>query len=76
MRIFNLLLTTVVLLPFSLLAGYYFFFVLWKTLQDTSELTNWKSRLYFAGLVVIHVTSIILFFLAIYLMIYAGIWVR
>jgi hypothetical protein len=74
MRIVNLILTAVIVLPFTLLAGYYFSFILWKTLQDTSELTNWKFRLYFGGMVVIHVVSIALFLAAIYLVIYAGVW--
>lgn len=76
MRIVNLLLTTVVLFPFTVLAGYYFFFALWKTLRDPPELTTWKSRVYFGGMVVVHVASIVLFFVTIYLAIYAGIGVR
>lgn len=76
MRIYNLVLTTVVVLPFTLLAGYYFFSILWNTLQDKPESTTWKSRTYYAGLVLVQVVSICLFLVAIYLVIYAGIWTR
>ena len=72
MYILDPLLTAAVVLPFSLLAGYYFLLIFWKTLQDTPELTGWKTHAYFAGLLIAELMSIALFGFAIYIVISAG----
>lgn len=72
MHIADPLLTAVVLIPFSLFAGYYFLSLLWKTFDDASELTTLKGHAYFAGLLIIQLIGISIFVFALYVAAYAS----
>lgn len=73
MHIADLVLTAVVLIPFSLFVGYYFLSILWKTFNDASELTTLKGHAYFAGLLLIQIVAISIFVFALYVAVYAGV---
>lgn len=72
MHIADPLLSAVVLIPFTLFAGYYFLSILWQTFDDASELTTWQGHLYFAGLLIMQIVGIGIFVFALYVAVYAG----
>lgn len=71
MPIVGSFLTAVVLFTFSLLGGYYFYSMLWKTFNDTAEPDSWKGHLYFAGLVIAQILGIGILVFALYVAMYA-----
>jgi len=65
-------LTAVVLFSFSLLGGYYFYAMLWKTFNDTAEPDSWKGHIFFAALVIAQIIGIGILVFALYVATYAG----
>jgi hypothetical protein len=72
MPVVGSILTAVVLCSFSLLGGYYFYCMLWKTFNDTADPDSWTEHLYFAGLVIAQILGIGLLVFALYVAMYAG----
>lgn len=61
MSTFNLVITATVFIPFTLLTLYYFQSILRRTFRDVAELTTWRDRLYFAGLVFLQIIILVVF---------------
>lgn len=69
-RIFDLILTSFILIPFSLLSGFYVFSILLDTIQKPPERPGWEWHVYFAALVLTQIVSLVVFILSIFLIIY------
>ncbi len=72
MRIFNAVLTAVVVIPFSLMVLFYFYSILRRTLRSHKEVESWRGHMYYLVILLAQIAGLVVLGFALYVALYAG----